>query len=283
MHGSKAIDAARAHLGAGTAVPDWRATLARSGLVAKGVLYGSLGLLAVRVADGRASTRSVTREGAVELVASQPLGHWLLVLFTIGLFALAAWQAIVTFTGDPVEGAEPKDRAKFAGKALIYAATALTALKMLMAKAGVAAGAARGRGESEDRAAGMVMDWPAGPWLVGLLGCAILALAIYQLYAHAYRKGFMRRLSVGASDLARTIERAGQAGYAARGIVLFVVGAFFLTAAIQHDPREAVGLSGALRVLAQQAWGPLVLWFVAIGLLLYGGFCFAEAKYRRAV
>jgi hypothetical protein len=264
------------HVGGQIVPGDWRSTLARVGLTAKGVLYAALGLLALQVAKGEASTGTVSREGAVELVASQPFGQALLVLFTIGLFSLAAWQTILAFTGDPVEGSETKDRVKYGIKAAIYATTAVTALMMVM-------GDRRSSGSSEDQAAGILMGWPGGPWIVGLLGLAVLALAAQQLYGHAMNKKFMERLSIGGGgDIGRNVERAGRAGYAARGVVLVVVGIFFLVAAIQHDPREAVGLSGALQVLSQQAWGTALLWFVAIGLLLYGGFCFAEAKYRRA-
>ena len=273
------------HAGATLARGDWRSTLARSGLIAKGVLYAALGLLAIQVARGQAASRTASREGAIELVASQPMGQWLLVLFTIGLFALATWHVVLAFTGDPVEGSEPLDRAKYAGKAAIYAATAVTALTILMARMGNAAAGRAGRGgESEDQAASMIMGWPGGHWLVGLLGCAVLAAAAYQLYHHAWQKRFMRRLGLGSTsgDFVRTVERAGRAGYAARGIVLAIAGAFLIIAAVQHDPREAVGLSGVLRILAQQSWGQAILWFVAVGLLLYGGFCFAEARYRRA-
>lgn len=261
----------------GQVIPsDWRSTLARAGLSAKGVLYCALGLLAIQVASGDASTGSVTREGAAELVARQPFGQWMLALFTIGLFCLAAWQAILVFTGDPVEGGETKDRIKYGAKAAIYAATSITALTILM-------GGRQAGGSSEDEAAGMLMGWPGGPWLVGLLGAVVLAVAAQQLYGHALKKKFMDRLSIGGGgDLGKNVERAGRAGYAARGIVLLVVGAFFVLAAIQHDPREAVGLSGALQVLSRQAWGDALLWFVAVGLVLYGAFCFAEAKYRRA-
>ena len=261
----------------GQIVPkDWRSTLARVGLSAKGVLYAALGLLAIQVAKGQASTGTVSREGAVDLVASQPFGQTMLVLFTIGLFSLAAWQAILAFTGDPVEGSETKDRVKYGAKAAIYATTAVTALTIFM-------GDRRSGGSSEDQAAGILMGWPGGPWIVGLLGLGVVALACQQLYRHAWKKEFMQRLSIGGrGDLGRSIERAGRAGYAARGTVLAVVGIFFLVAAVQHDPREAVGLSGALQVLSRQAWGTELLWFVAVGLLLYGGFCFAEARYRRA-
>lgn len=94
----------------------------------------------------------------------------------------------------------------------------------------------------------------------------------------------MQRLSrVQMSRSVETgVERAGRAGYAARAIVLAIVGTFFIVAAVQHDPQEAVGLSGALQALSERGWGAAVLWFVAIGLFLFGCFCFAEAKYRRA-
>ena len=83
-------------------------------------------------------------------------------------------------------------------------------------------------------------------------------------------------------EVATAVERAGRGGYTARAIVFAIVGTFLLVAAMQHDPQEAVGLSGALGTLAGETWGQIVLWVVAIGLFLYGCFCFAEAKYRRA-
>jgi hypothetical protein len=83
-------------------------------------------------------------------------------------------------------------------------------------------------------------------------------------------------------DVDTAVERAGQVGYAARAIVAAIVGVFVVVAAMQHDPQETVGLSGALSALSGETWGQVVLWIVAIGLVLYGAFAFAEAKYRRA-
>ena len=265
---------------------DWRSTLARTGLVAKGVLYGALGVLAINVASGAAASQSASRQGAIELVASQPLGQWLLGILTAGLFALALWQAIMAVTGDPVEGSEPKDRAKAAAKALIYLGTAITSLRVLMAYGGASSGGSGsgGGGSSEDQATAMVMGWPGGQWIVGIVGLLIVGAALYHLRKHAVNKAFMRRLDRGAigADLESGIERAGQAGYAARAIVAIIAGVFLVVAAVQHDPQEAVGLSGALAALPQETWGQAVLWVIALGLALYGAFCFAEARYRRA-
>jgi len=270
---------------------DYRSTLARVGLTAKGILYAALGVLAINVAMGDTSSEAVSKQGAIELVASQPFGQWLLGLLTAGLFALAIWQFILAVKGDPVEGSEGKDRAKYAAKGVIYSGTAVSALTVLLSHlgnpAGGAAGSAAGGGggsATQQQAAATIMDWPGGPWLVALLGVAIGAFAIHQFMKHGMHKQFMTRLdrSDMRSEVATGVERAGRAGYIARAIVFLISGIFLIVAAVQHDPQEAVGLSGALGLLAQETWGQIVLWVVAVGLFLYGCFCFAEAKFRRA-
>ena len=256
---------------------DWRSALARFGLGAKGVLYAALGLLAINVAAGDAASQTASRQGAIALVASQPFGQWLLGILTAGLFALAAWHIIQAITGDPVEGSEASDRVKFAGKAAIYVGTAITAVTMLMSGLG-----ANGNSGREDQATATVMSWPGGQWIVAIGGILIIAFAVYQFYKHSYHKNFMQRLGGMDPDVHRAVERAGQAGYAARAIVAAIAGGFLIVAAVQHDPQEAVGLSGALASLSGETWGQAVLWIIAIGLVLYGAFAFAEAKYRRA-
>lgn len=283
---STTADASTSHARNQVVQADWRSTLARSGLVAKGVLYAALGVIAINVASGEAASQSgATKQGAIELVASQPLGQWLLVVLTVGLFALAAWQLVLVFTGDPVEGSEPKNRVKYAGKTTLYLGTAMTSLSILMSHWGSsAAGAGSGGGSTQQQAAATVMSWPGGPWLVGLGGLAVIALAVFQVTTHVREKAFMRRLarSTMSSKMESGVRRAGQWGYAARAVVFTIVGVFLLVAAVQHEPQEAVGLSGALTALAERGWGQAVLWLVAFGLFLYGCFCFAEARYRRA-
>jgi hypothetical protein len=288
---TRATRAARAvaYQAAGTASrADWRSTLARGGLVAKGVLYGALGWLAVQMASGDAAGDAATKRGAIELVASQPMGQLLLGLLTFGLFALAIWQIILVVTGDPVDGREPSDRAAYAGKAFIYLGTAGTSFAILAPQWGLGAfrvpGSGGGDEASQDRAAAMIMSWPGGRWIVAAIGLAVVVFAVYQFLQHGMDSRFMQRLDRGAmrGGIATHVERAGRWGYSARAVAFAIMGVFFLAAAIQHDPSEAVGLSGALQAMAAHPWVPVVLWAVAVGLVLYGGFCIAEAKYRRA-
>jgi hypothetical protein len=52
-------------------------------------------------------------------------------------------------------------------------------------------------------------------------------------------------------------------------------------AALESDPREAIGLDGALQELAGRPYGSVLLGLVAAGLLLYGLYCLVEARYRK--
>ena len=71
------------------------------------------------------------------------------------------------------------------------------------------------------------------------------------------------------------------AGLFARMIVFGLVGAFLLESAIRYDPKEAVGLDGALQRLATSTYGRPLLGVVAAGLLCYALFRLTEARYRR--
>ncbi|MCU0271862.1 MAG: DUF1206 domain-containing protein [Acidimicrobiales bacterium] len=266
-----------------------RERLARVGLAAKGVLNVSLGLLVVQVAQGTESAEEASAKGAIEQLARQPLGRWLLALLTLGLAALTLWNLLRASTGDPVEDDDDRvGRAKYALFTVLYAITTLTAAGVLIANWGEdgepsSAGTGSGGG-TEEAAAGFLFDLPGGRWLVAGLGIAIAASGVATVLQHAVRSEFrerlaLQRLSPGAG---RAVEAAGRGGYAARGVVLGIVGLLFVAAAVQHDADEAGGLSEALTTLTEQSWGPPLLWLVAIGFVLYGLFAFAEARYRRA-
>jgi hypothetical protein len=75
--------------------------------------------------------------------------------------------------------------------------------------------------------------------------------------------------------------RISRLGIVARGVVFIIIGFFFIQAARQYNPNQAMGLDGALQTLAQQPHGKLLLGLVAFGLLAYGIYQGIQAKYRR--
>jgi hypothetical protein len=262
---------------------DWKDTLGRVGLVGKGVLFAVIGVLAIQLATGDAANAS--KSGAVQWVASQPFGKFLLVALTVSLFALAAWRLLDAWLGDPVEGSEAKDRVKYLVSGVLYLVLAGTALTVTIANwsggASSGAGSASGSGgsDTQQQATGVVLDWPAGQWLVALAGIAVIGYAAYQVKKNVVDARFTERLEVGETHWA---VRLGRVGYGARTVVYAVIGWLLVQAAVTYDPAKTAGLSGALKELAGNGIGQVVLWVVAFGLLGFGAFCVAEAKLRKA-
>jgi Na+/proline symporter len=260
---------------------DWKEPIGRLGLVGQGVVATIVGLLAIRIAMGE-KDEAATSQGAIAWLAEQRFGKFLLVALTVALFALALWRFLCALMGDPVEGSEPKDRVKYVVLGLVYLSLAITTLAITIAN-WTGEGDAQGSGETGDegsqQAASTLFDWPAGRWLVGVLGAAVIGYAGYNFYKQVITRKFTERLD---ADDGSWVVRLGLLGYTAQSLVYAVIGYFFIQAAIAFKSRTAKGPSGALIELADEAWGKWLLWVIAIGLFAYGLFCIAEARYRRA-
>jgi hypothetical protein len=72
----------------------------------------------------------------------------------------------------------------------------------------------------------------------------------------------------------------GVVGLLARAIVFCLIGAFVIKAAVDYNPRNAIGLDGALQKLANESYGSWLLGLTAAGLVAYAVFCLVEARYR---
>jgi hypothetical protein len=59
------------------------------------------------------------------------------------------------------------------------------------------------------------------------------------------------------------------------------MGYFLISAAINFNPNEAIGIDGALQKLAQTYFGKTVLFVMATGIICHGMLSLYEAKYRR--
>jgi hypothetical protein len=261
----------------------WRDPLSRAGLATRGALYVVLGILAIQFARGELAGEEVNQTGAFEKVAEQPMGKVLLVLMVLGLLALTVWRLIQAFVGDPVEGDEAKDRAKFVGKAVIYGVLTGTAIKVTIDAwtAGPDQTAAQNAGDQQQQqTTSTLFDLPAGRLIVVAIGLVLIGVALYHVWHHAVQASFMKRIAPPPHG-DTLIEGLGRFGYAARSVVFLISGIFFVVAAAQYDPNKSKGLSGSLQELAQHSWGRIVLWATALGLLAFGLFCLAESRYRR--
>ena len=67
--------------------------LARAGFVARGLIYGIIGILAIKLAIG-AGGKTTNQQGALKTIAQQPFGKVLLILVAIGLAGYALWRLV---------------------------------------------------------------------------------------------------------------------------------------------------------------------------------------------
>jgi hypothetical protein len=64
-------------------------------------------------------------------------------------------------------------------------------------------------------------------------------------------------------------------------VVFLLVGYGLIKAALDYEPRSAIGLDGALQKLAHSPYGPALIGIVAVGLIGFASYCVADARYRR--
>ena len=108
-----------------------------------------------------------------------------------------------------------------------------------------------------------------------------MGAGLWNLYRGLSRKFEDKWRTGEMSSIARRWGgRAGAAGHVARAVVFGLIGVFVIRAALEYDPKKAIGLDGALQKLAAAAYGPYLLGVTAAGLLAYGLYCFVDARYR---
>ena len=244
-------------------------------MAARGAIFLIIGVLAVAVATDSGGT-TTDQKGALAVVAQQPFGRALLVVLAVGLAGYALWriaQAVLDTDDKGDDGAAWAVRASKLGSGVAYAILCATAVSILIGSGGGGSGS----GDPKSSTAG-VLGWPGGQAWVVMAGLIVLAVAGWNVYRGVARK-FMKRLHP-PPNARRAVESVGVAGMCARGAVFGLISFFLVKAAVEYDPKEAVGLDGALARLAAEPYGTVLLGVVAIGLVAFALYCFAEARYR---
>jgi uncharacterized protein DUF1206 len=259
----------------------WYAVVARVGLVAKGVSYGLVGALAIGVAIGGGG-KTTSRNGALETLAHHGWGKIVLAVLAAGFAAYAVWRFVQAYA-EREEGDDEKSEAKkwgkragYVGRGLIYAGLTYTALRLLFGSGGE-----ESQNQKAHHTTSVVLSWPAGRWLVGAAGLAVAGAGLWNLYRGLARTFEDKWRTGEMSATTRTwASRVGVVGHLARFVVFALIGVFVVKAALEYDPKEAIGLDGALQKLAHASYGPVLLGMTAAGLVAYGVYCLVDARFR---
>jgi hypothetical protein len=251
--------------------------LGRAGYAAKGIVYVVMGALAAKVALG-AGGRTTDTRGAIGVIGDGPMGTIALVAIGVGLIGYMLWRLIAAATDAEGEGDEPTKlvvRGAQAARGIAYGVLGVQALRALGGDdAGSQSTAAR-------HWTARLLDMPFGRALVVGAGLGVLGYAAYQIY-RAFSDKAKKHLDLAEAGptQATWIVRLGRFGIAARGVVFAMIGVFFLRAGMQSDSGEAGGIAQSLQALGNASYGKLVLGAVAFGLIAYGVYQLATARYR---
>ncbi len=257
----------------------WLERLARFGYFAKGFVYLLVGALGIRAAFGAADD-TLGLHGALATLVREPFGPVWLGLVGFGLGSYVLWRFVQAIVDPEQKGTDARgliQRATYAISGVMFAELAFETVELIVEWG-------NDNSLTAEDWTKLVLAWPLGRWLVGLAGGIVIGVGLHQFHV-AYTATFRAKFK-GAAMSDREEQWMlwlGRAGHAARGIVFMVTGGFLIVAALRSNPQMAGGLSDALFALTGQAFGPWLLGSVALGLVAYGLYVMAEARYRRIV
>ncbi|UTP39557.1 DUF1206 domain-containing protein [Phenylobacterium sp. LH3H17] len=251
----------------------------RAGYVARGFVYVSIGFIALLAALDR-TPKAEGAMGALEAWADWPLGLVLLWLIGAGLFGFAAWRALQSVFDADRQGRKLKALASRAGQAIsgvVYASLGFSVYGLIDALEDLR--------EVDDQAKtreGLetALALPGGELMVIAVGLFVLGVGVGNIW-QAATNDFSKQMSCDRK-VGRWVSLLGRVGYFARGVAFLPAGGFLMLAGLNTRAGEAQGgLGAALDALERQPFGGAILALTALGLMAFGLFAFAEARYRR--
>ncbi|WP_431039033.1 DUF1206 domain-containing protein [Streptomyces sp. P6-2-1] len=250
---------------------------ARAGFVARGVIYLLIGAIAIRVAFHPSGGRQADRSGALAEIAEKPFGLFLLWAVGIATAGMALWRlSEAAFGASGSDGGKAGKRLMSAGRAVFYGFVSYSVLAF--------ARGSGGGGSSDEKSkdvTAMALGRPGGRWLVAVAGAVVVGVGA-GLVVRAVMRKFRKHLRTAGMGrrTERVVDVLGIAGNLSRGILFGTAGVFAVVAAVRFEPEKAKGMDDTLRSFTETPVGPWLLVVIAVGLLAFGAFSVASARYR---
>ena len=259
----------------------------RAGWAAKGVVYLVAGVLAVMIVlksfgwSSSATTKEASPTGAIKTIGGSTGGAVLLWGLALGMLLYAAWRVVSALMPGGADAKGVVKRIGFLLSAVIYTTFAITAISLARSSSANANANANGNSKVTSLTA-RIMAHSSGRLVIGVIGAIVIGAGLYRI-----AKGVKRDVTdeLDLSGMSRRREhwtrRLGVVGEVGRGVGIGLIGFFLLRAALTFNAAQATGLDGALRRLAVQSWGALIVAVVGVGFVSYGMFCLESFTHRR--
>lgn len=239
--------------------------LTRIGFAARGILYLSIGYLALRFG------RTENTAGALDYLAKGSTAP-LVAIMTLGLLGYGIWRLSEAIADTEGKGSGAMGIAARVGggiSGLIHMGLAFIALDFTLNGDTQQAG-----GNEASQGAATALALPGGNLLVLVAGAALIGTGLWQL-VNAAKADFLKHLDAKAAGQS-WVKWFGRAGYAARGVIFLIIGWSLLKAGMASQAAHADGMAQAIDSLSGTMFTA-----VAVGLVLFGFFSFVEARHRR--
>ncbi|HWN25599.1 MAG TPA: DUF1206 domain-containing protein [Actinomycetospora sp.] len=250
--------------------------LGRVGMAGYGLVHLLIGVIALQIAlrgGGQAD-----QQGALTTVAAEPFGFALIVVIIIGLVAFGVWQGLAAATGFRWASGWARTQRRIAAGATAIGVLFVALIGVQLLVTGSSGSSSAG---SQQTTAGL-LALPGGQLIVGVVALVVLVIAGATAWT-GFRGSFAEDLAWSRipDNLRRPVYWLGIAGHVLRAVAFAVMGVLFGVAAVRSDPAQAGGLDAALKALAAQPFGAVLLVVVALGFVAYGLYCGADAWARR--
>ncbi|MFD6455976.1 DUF1206 domain-containing protein [Nocardia sp. NPDC055165] len=248
---------------------------ARAGFVMSGIVHLFIGYIAIRLALG-GSGGTADQSGAMAELAAKPGGVLALWVGVVAFSLMALWrlaEAVLGSSSRPdsdSKKSEAVNRVKAFSLSVVYLGFAISAF-------GFARGAGKSSSEQSTGITAAMMRSSVGTIVLVAAGLIIIAIGGYHVYKGA-TQSFLEDLQGSTSNLVR---RLGTVGYIAKGLAVAAIGLLVILAVGRSDPSEATGLDGAFKTLGAQPFGAALLIAAGLGIITYGLYSFAMARYTK--
>lgn len=250
------------------------AYLPRFGCIATGIVYSTIGVIAMlsflNVRDGGADESSM-----LAVLNDFVIGEIFIWIILSGTVCYIVWRWYEAVTDPYGYGNQWKGIVKRAGIALSTIADMLIVYAALQAIVGFGNVKENGRPTSERKMIDTILHLNNGDLLVIAIGIIVLSTAVIQLI-YGITRGYRERADIKnfSTTIKRSIFVLGWFGYFSRGVILGIIGFFFIKAGLQQEASYVVNTDKAFDFIGDHV-GHVYFIIVAIGTFCYGLFMFS--------